>query len=659
VGETSPTLTLTSVTTNQDGNVYTLIAVNAIGEASNSMTLTVNESVFSDMTVTDVSPTNGATGICVDTLLSVTFSDAVSLGTIGSVKIYDASNPGVPVDTLVAADGERQQRTFPGDAQSFTYPTFDISGNTVTLHPNFNVLDPDSTYYVTIDPKTFLDSGGTNFLGLADTNAWSFSTKSAPADPHNLVVRGDGSEDYCTVQGAVNSLPGGNTTPTIILVRDGFYEELVNISGKHNVTLRGESRAGATVAFPNNATYQSANGGTTHARMSFKVNANDVAVENITLRNTTPQGGTQAEALMLESGAARFILNNATVASRQDTILANINTSQGYFYNSQIDGNFDYIWGGGNLFFTNCTIRTISGSSAFNLTAARTQFGTNLGGGNNWQTPEGSKWSRNGFSFVDCRFEKDPGVGTVTVAGRNGTAGGCASWIYCRFDAGHAGPANDFDPTEYNLWQYENTDLSGASPVTFTDVVTLTNGQDRLLAAVDANTWLYGWDPQLLPNILSQPDDQTVSQGDPASFTVGATGIPAPSYQWRKNGMNLSGETNATYTIASASAGDAGDYAVAVSNAAGVVVSDAAALTVDIPVGFSGSASASNGTVRIQFDGAAGEAFRLWASDDIALTPVTNTWTLLSNGVFGVGPVLFTDPDAATFPERYYGITVP
>ena len=37
--------------------------------------------------------------------------------------------------------------------------------------------------------------------------------------------------------------------------------------------------------------------------MSFKVFSNDIAIENLTLVNTTPQGGSQAEALMLDSGA--------------------------------------------------------------------------------------------------------------------------------------------------------------------------------------------------------------------------------------------------------------------------------------------------------------------------------------------------------------------
>jgi len=56
-------------------------------------------------------------------------------------------------------------------------------------------------------------------------------------------------------------------------------------------------------------------------RMAFKVNANDIAIENLTITNRTPVGGSQAEALMIESAMTRFICNNANIASYQDTHL--------------------------------------------------------------------------------------------------------------------------------------------------------------------------------------------------------------------------------------------------------------------------------------------------------------------------------------------------
>ena len=82
------------------------------------------------------------------------------------------------------------------------------------------------------------------------------------------------------------------------------------------------------------------------------------------------------------------------------------------------------------------------------------------------------------------------------------------------------------------------------------------------------------------PVITNQPDNITVIQGSSASFSVTATGTAPLSYQWRKDGINISGATNSSYTISSASSADAGTYSVVVSNAYGSVTSNNATLTV-------------------------------------------------------------------------------
>ncbi len=97
------------------------------------------------------------------------------------------------------------------------------------------------------------------------------------------------------------------------------------------------------------------------------------------------------------------------------------------------------------------------------------------------------------------------------------------------------------------------------------------------------------------PAFTQQPANQTVSAGKPATLTVAATGLPAPTYQWKKNGVSLNGATNATYTIASASAADAGSYTVVATNNIGSVTSNAAILTVaplDLRADFNGDGQA-------------------------------------------------------------------
>jgi len=85
----------------------------------------------------------------------------------------------------------------------------------------------------------------------------------------------------------------------------------------------------------------------------------------------------------------------------------------------------------------------------------------------------------------------------------------------------------------------------------------------------------------IAPTITSQPQSTSVNQGQTATFTVSASGSAPFDYQWRRNGTPVAGATTPAFVLASASASDDGaEFTVAVSNAAGTVVSSAARLSV-------------------------------------------------------------------------------
>jgi hypothetical protein len=85
------------------------------------------------------------------------------------------------------------------------------------------------------------------------------------------------------------------------------------------------------------------------------------------------------------------------------------------------------------------------------------------------------------------------------------------------------------------------------------------------------------------PEISSQPESETVTVSQTASFTVVATGIPAPTFAWLKNGVAIKGATNPTLTLTDVQTNAAANYTVAVKNSVATVISSAATLTVDIP----------------------------------------------------------------------------
>jgi hypothetical protein len=85
------------------------------------------------------------------------------------------------------------------------------------------------------------------------------------------------------------------------------------------------------------------------------------------------------------------------------------------------------------------------------------------------------------------------------------------------------------------------------------------------------------------PAFTTQPTGQPVATGSTYTLSAVASGIPAPAYQWRKNGVNLSGATNASLTLANIQAGDAGSYDVVATNLCGTATSSVAVLTVHNP----------------------------------------------------------------------------
>ena len=93
------------------------------------------------------------------------------------------------------------------------------------------------------------------------------------------------------------------------------------------------------------------------------------------------------------------------------------------------------------------------------------------------------------------------------------------------------------------------------------------------------------------PTFTTQPASQIVSTSTTVTFDAAATGMPAPSYQWRKNGAVVAGGTNATLTLPSVTTNDNGTYSVVASNSAGSVTSRDAMLIVLEPAPAPGPAA--------------------------------------------------------------------
>lgn len=72
------------------------------------------------------------------------------------------------------------------------------------------------------------------------------------------------------------------------------------------------------------------------------------------------------------------------------------------------------------------------------------------------------------------------------------------------------------------------------------------------------------------PLIVQQPLPAGVSSGSDVTFSVTAFGIGTLSYQWRKDGVDLLGETSSSLSLTAVDAADAGDYTVLVTDPAAI-----------------------------------------------------------------------------------------
>ena len=91
----------------------------------------------------------------------------------------------------------------------------------------------------------------------------------------------------------------------------------------------------------------------------------------------------------------------------------------------------------------------------------------------------------------------------------------------------------------------------------------------------------------IAPLITAQVQSVTVTQGQAATFSVSATGTAPLSYQWRRNGVNVSCTSSSncpSYTIQTTTVADNGStFSVVVSNAVGTATSSLATLSVSEP----------------------------------------------------------------------------
>jgi hypothetical protein len=165
-------------------------------------------------------------------------------------------------------------------------------------------------------------------------------------------------------------------------------------------------------------------------------------------------------------------------------------------------------------------------------------------------------------------------------------------------------------------------------PITFTAANGIgTNATQSFTLTVDS-----------VPAITTEPQNQVVSVGQSATFTVATTGSTPLAYQWQVNGVNIGGATSSTYSGPPTTGNDDGTiYTVTVANAVGFVNSTAATLTVNTPPTI--TAPVPNESVAV------GETatFTVSASEK-GILPLSYQWSKNNVAISGATSASYTTP---------------
>ncbi len=464
-GANSATFTIPSAGTADSGFYYVVVSNSSGSVASAPAQITA----VSAMRALDFRPYNMQTALCTDNSIYVAFDQAPRIGKTGRITIFDSTGKVVDVIDLSVV----QQTRIAGGAP-FNYLPIIVTGNIAAIYPH-QPLPYGGTYSVTMDAGVLTDAAGVAFSGFSDANFWRFSTKQAPpaAGTTSLMVAWDGG-DFCSVQGAVDFVPSGNTQPVTITVKAGPpITGIVHVpADKPFITVQGEDRNASVIQYPNNNTLNP----TTQTRPTFGVDANNFTLQDITILNTTPHGGSQAEAL--RSFGQKAIVARVNLKSFQDTLLMQ---GSGFITDSYIEGDVDFLWGGGAVYLQNSEIKAVTSGGYY------TQIRNGQG--------------QNGYVFVNCRLTAADGVTGMYLARIDPTVFPYSQVIFINTTMGpQVLPEgwllnNATTAPNVQFWEYQTTDPAGA-PLDVSKRATFS----RQLSAAEAAQWsdpafVLGWSP--------------------------------------------------------------------------------------------------------------------------------------------------------------------
>ena len=280
----------------------------------------------------------------------------------------------------------------------------------------------------------------------------------------HLTVAQDGSGDYASVSEAVLAVP--YELEAEIVIGPGVYREKL-VCEKRCITLRGVGADKTKLVWGDGGKLPHKDGRPTHTFRSYTafLGGECVTVEDLTIENDAGPGSAVGQAVAAYVDAARAEFHRVKLLGNQDTlfcaplpekerekdgflgprVLAPRRSSAQYYCECEIAGDIDFIFGGADALFEQCTLRTVDNALPHSYVTAPSGPAEGLG-----------------FVFWDCDFVSAAPAGTVYL-GRPWRPTGKTAVLDCRLGA-HIAPEGFIawnDRTDTGLASFAEADSTG------------------------------------------------------------------------------------------------------------------------------------------------------------------------------------------------------
>ena len=244
-------------------------------------------------------------------------------------------------------------------------------------------------------------------VALLVSVCWPMFASTLPKS--DLVVAADGSGDFKTIQAAVQSISKTNRERIVVFVKDGVYKEKIRVDASF-VTLRGESRKGTRIEFPQlNDDFTARPDDLGRAVVNIN-HADDFVLENLTAENTAGIIGPHSFTIY-GTGDRTVIVDCDVLSHGADTVSLWLG-ERGRYYHARCNfsGSVDFICPRGWCYVTDCHFYEWKNTAATWHDGSRNQDmkfvlrNCKFDGTNDWVLARHHADAQ--FYYLDCTFSK-------------------------------------------------------------------------------------------------------------------------------------------------------------------------------------------------------------------------------------------------------------